>query len=66
MEKATVLVVDDDVISLNLLSKLIAKLDYNVVQATDGTKALEILRSEAVDLVVADYDMPPPDGLALL
>jgi CheY-like chemotaxis protein len=66
MEKATVLIVDDDHVSLALLSKLVTKLDYNVIQANDGTTALEALKNEAVDLVIADYDMPMLNGLHLL
>jgi CheY-like chemotaxis protein len=66
VEKPTVLIVDDDHVSLTLLSKLVTKLDYNVIQATDGTHALEVLKNEAVDLVVADYDMPHINGLELL
>ena len=66
MEKPTVLIVDDDNVSLGLLSRLVEKLDYNVIRAADGEQALEALRGEAVDLVVADYDMPKMDGLQLL
>src|ERR1700759_4336033 len=66
MEKPTVLVVDDDSVSLSLLSKLIEKLDYNVVKAESGAQALNALKSESVALVVADSDMPDLNGLELL
>jgi len=66
MNKATVLIVDDDHVSLTLLSKLVIKLDYNVIQAADGAQALKVLKNEAVDLVIADYDMPHINGLDLL
>ncbi|HMN68757.1 MAG TPA: response regulator [Bdellovibrionales bacterium] len=64
--KPVILVVDDDSVSLNLLQKLVEKLNYTVVTAVDGEKALEVLRAQAVDLVIADYDMPVLDGLELL
>ncbi len=64
--KPTVLIVDDDSVSLSLLVKLVEKLDYSVVQAQDGNQALQALKAQAVDLVIADYDMPGLDGLALL
>ena len=64
--KPTILIVDDDAVSLNLLSKLVEKLDYNVILATDGEKAYEALKSESVDLIISDYDMPKMNGLDLL
>lgn len=64
--KATILVVDDDHVSLSLLSALVEKLDYQVIKAQDGNAAREILKDKAIDLVIADYDMPGLDGLKLL
>lgn len=64
--KATILIVDDDHVSLTLLSKLVEKLDYNIIQASDGVAALKVLKTEAVDLVVADQEMPHLTGLGLL
>jgi CheY-like chemotaxis protein/HPt (histidine-containing phosphotransfer) domain-containing protein len=64
--KPVVLVVDDDNVSLSLLVKLVEKLDYIVLQAQDGKQAQQVLQAQAVDLVIADYDMPVMDGLTLL
>ncbi len=64
--KPTILIVDDDHVSLSLLSKLVEKLDYNVVLAEDGMQAFDVIRSETIDLVIADYDMPRVNGLELL
>lgn len=64
--KPTLLIVDDDSVSLSLLSKLVERLNYNVLQASDGQKAWEILHGHKVDLVVTDYDMPGLNGLELL
>lgn len=64
--KPTILIVDDDQVSLSLLSKLVEQLDYNVILADDGMKAFDILRSETVDLVISDYEMPRVNGLELL
>jgi CheY-like chemotaxis protein len=64
--KPTILIVDDDNVSLTLISKLVEKQNYNVVLAADGSQALEVLEGRAVDLVIADYDMPHLDGLELL
>lgn len=64
--KPTILIVDDDPVSLSLLSKLVEQLDYNVILAEDGMRAFDIIRSETVDLVIADYEMPRVNGLELL
>ncbi len=64
--KPTILIVDDDPVSLSLLSKLVEQLDYNVILAEDGMKAFDIIRSETIDLVISDYEMPRVNGLELL
>lgn len=66
MQKPTILVVDDDRVSLTLLGKLVEKLDYNVILAEDGEQAMNALEKQTVDLIVADYDMPRMNGLELL
>ena len=38
----------------------------SIVEAKNGEEALELLRSEAVDLVISDWNMQPLDGLELL
>lgn len=64
--RPTVLVVDDDAVSLNLISKLVEKLNYNVVKAANGKAALAVLKKQPVELVISDYEMPELDGLQLL
>lgn len=62
----TILIVDDDQVSLTLLTKLVEKLNFNVLQARDGAEAQALIKNHAVDLVIADYEMPVCDGLQLL
>jgi two-component system chemotaxis response regulator CheY len=38
----------------------------NVIGARDGHHALEIIRSDGVDFLITDLDMPNMDGFALL
>jgi two-component system chemotaxis response regulator CheY len=38
----------------------------NIVEADDGANALEIIKSEKVDFVVTDWNMPNMTGLELL
>jgi DNA-binding response OmpR family regulator len=61
----TLLVVDDDTDSLNVLEMLLSLEGYRVVRARDGAAALAELAREAPDLVVAYWTVPGVDGLEL-
>ena len=62
---ATVLIVDDE---RNMRLLTAARLDgqYNVVTASDGKEAMEIIHKGNIDLVVADIMMPVMYGYELL
>ena len=62
----TVLVVDDDA-SLRLLCRVNLELDgYRVLEAHQVAEAEELLRSEAVDLVLLDVHVGPDSGIDLM
>jgi two-component system response regulator MprA len=58
-----VLVVDDDDMVRRLVRTVLEADDYQVVEATSGTDALELLESAAPSVVVLDVMMPGMDGL---
>lgn len=60
--------VDDDPDVLESVGDLIEfDLDYQVLTAPDGMKALDILRGgQAVDVVLSDFRMPGMDGCRFL
>jgi len=60
------LVVDDSLTARRALSKVMQAKGYQVIQAGDGIKAIEILRKQKFDLVLTDLDMPKMGGLELL
>lgn len=60
----TVLVVEDDLQMRQFLNRLMSK-KYNVLIATDGQNALDVLAERHVDLVLSDIMMPVMDGLEL-
>jgi len=61
-----VLVVDDDAMIRRLLQTTLTRWDYEVVIATDGEKAWEILKQDdAPSLALLDWTMPRMDGLEL-
>jgi len=61
-----VLVVDDERYIVDLLTDLLEDEGYRVISASDGLRALEIMREQHPDLLLADIMMPRLDGLALL
>lgn len=61
----TILVVDDSVTMLTMLSSLLEAAGYRIVQARDGVEALEKAQGFALDLVLTDVDMPRMDGFSL-
>jgi len=63
MKKYTFLVVDDIYMNRLLLKNLIKKVSDKTFEAEDGSKAIEILKSEKVDFVLMDIEMPIMNGL---
>jgi CheY-like chemotaxis protein len=64
--KATILVVDDDVLIAMATVDMLEDLGHRVVEASSAERALEILRStSAIDLLVTDYAMPRMNGAQL-
>ena len=60
--KKHILVVDDD--SMNLArTQIILEEEYEVVLAESGVRALSILKSQTIDLVLLDIDMPLMNGI---
>jgi CheY-like chemotaxis protein len=61
---ATVLVVDDSADTRAVLRRTLASYGYRVVEAGDGSEAVEVAVSECPDLILMDLNMPVMDGLA--
>lgn len=61
-----ILVVDDIPANVQILSIHLTDEKYEVLEANSGTVALEILRSESVDLILLDVMMPEMTGLDVL
>lgn len=62
----TILVVDDSLTTRTLERSILEAHGYQVQVAVDGVEALEKLRAERVELVVADIQMPRMDGFRLI
>ena len=62
---ARILVVDDVAQNVRLLEAVLEAHGYDVVAATDGQAALNLVASAEPDLVLLDVVMPQPDGYAV-
>lgn len=58
----SVLVVDDESTSRNLLGKLVEHLGFQVTQSASGQEALTLLAAQPADIVLLDLLMPSMDG----
>lgn len=65
MEK-TILVVEDDLETLNLVVEFLEKKGYRIFKASNGFKALEILDQEKINLLLTDIRMPKMNGFELV
>jgi len=63
---SSILIVDDDKISLVVLEKYLLRQDYAVICASNGEEALSFLEKQRVDLVITDLVMPGMDGVQLM
>ena len=61
-ERARILVVDDTPNNVKLLADLLGAKGYDVVTASSGAQALELVRSAQPDLVLCDVVMPAMTG----
>lgn len=63
----TVLIVDDFLTMRRIVRKILRDLDFqNIIEAEDGTAAIDVLNTNKVDLIVSDWNMPKMTGLELL
>ncbi len=60
--KKKILVVDDELIIVKLLTNRLTANGYDVVAAYDGEEALEAVRQEEPDLILLDISLPKMNG----
>lgn len=65
-EKPTILVIDDDRIVQDLLTRQLVREDYNVVSAYNGSEGLEAAKEYHPDIILLDIMMPEVDGWTVL
>jgi signal transduction histidine kinase len=62
IEKATILIVDDNPTNLKVLSDAISSLGWEILIATDGESAIEQAEYAQPDIILLDVMMPGIDG----
>src|SRR5215469_182990 len=66
LKDATVLLVDDEPMLLDIFREWLEDENCKVLTAGDGAAALQILRNHHVDVLVSDVRMPVMDGILLV
>ncbi|MDO5521431.1 MAG: response regulator transcription factor [bacterium] len=61
-----ILVVEDEEPIRNLIAINLEMVGYEVLTSEDGTKAMEVLEKEPVDLILLDVMLPGIDGFTLI
>ncbi len=65
MSKATILYVDDEADALTPMRMGLGERGYDVLTASTGPEALELLKTTIPDLIIADLRMHPMNGFEL-
>ena len=59
---ATIMVVEDNELSRDALSRRLERRGYRVVLAVDGQEAIDVAHAERPDLILMDLGLPRIDG----
>jgi len=65
-KKIKILTIDDEFLIRETITDYLEDFGYEVVQAENGKKGIEVFRSERPDLVLVDLRMPEMDGIDVL
>jgi DNA-binding NtrC family response regulator len=66
MKDAKILLVDDETVFANNMSKLLNRRGYQVTAVNSGDAALQALMNNSFDVMVLDLKMPGMDGIATM
>lgn len=66
MNRTPILVVDDDTAVLDVVCRFLASEDYEVTGISDARRAIEIVESQPIQVVLTDLRMPGVDGFELI
>ncbi len=63
-----ILIIEDEETIRRVLNKVLSEenKDYIIVEAIDGLQAIDIVKSNKIDLILCDIKMPKKDGINVL
>ena len=62
----TCLVVDDSSVIRKVARRILEGLDFQIIEAEDGEKALEVCKRQLPEAILLDWNMPVIDGYEFL
>jgi two-component system, OmpR family, torCAD operon response regulator TorR len=65
-QKATILIVEDELVTRALLKNYFEKEYYRVSEASNGEEMWKMLEDKSFDLILLDINMPGEDGFSLI
>jgi serine phosphatase RsbU (regulator of sigma subunit) len=65
-EQPKILIVDDEPFNLDYLEQELEDMGYSTLSATNGKEALNVVKTEAPDMILLDIMMPVMDGFETL
>ena len=65
MSKSLILFVDDEIETLELLKRALEDRGYAMLTAKSGSEAIDLLKTNVPDLIIADLRMQPMNGFEL-
>lgn len=64
--RASVLVVDDENVTLRIVRHALASIDVESIDAENGTRAVEIASASRFDMAIVDINLPDMDGFEVV
>ncbi|TET61281.1 MAG: sigma-54-dependent Fis family transcriptional regulator [Candidatus Stahlbacteria bacterium] len=66
MMAASILIIDDEVLTLNNLKRVLEKVGYEILLADSGETGIEVFKKHRPNLVLVDLMLPGIDGIEVL
>ena len=60
-----ILIVEDSPVAMEILRSALVKTGHEVLSASNGCEAMEVLRESSCSVVISDWEMPEMNGLDL-
>ena len=62
MKRINILIVEDNAVSRDLMRRILEAKGYTILEAADGSAAIQVVGAETVHLALVDLNMEPKGG----